>query len=625
MREHTYRIDGAPVAIRVIERTEDLDAFRVWLNAHGDERLGFDTESTGLDFYAPSFRLRTAQFGDARSGWVLPVDSEGGVPGALEATAGVLRRHPCLVIHNAPFDALVVDAHVPGVELTDLWPRVVDTKVRAHLIDPRGPQDPGGVGQSLDALTRRHLDAEVAREVKGSMVALAREIGTTKEKVWREVDLYHPTYTLYAGMDPILATRLFDAQADLLDARAHHLEEFESAVGLVCARMRRVGMPLDVEYTEQLSGELAEESEKWAIVARRYGITSVNAPKQIASALVEMGEELTETTDSGGLKVDKEVLMPLADLNRKWELVGAREPNPLAEAVLRSKRAGKWRTSYAEAMLAIRDADDRVHPDIASLQARTARMSISKPPLQQLPSSDATIRRALLAEPGHVIGAVDYAAVEMRVLAALADETVMIDAIREGRDLHGYTAELIYGPDYTDWHRKICKGVGFGKVYGGGATTLSRQTGAPIEQVREAIEAYDKNYRGVKRYSRRLQQRAEFGRREVVTPAGRRLPLDRDRLYAATNYMVQSTSRDVLAEALLRLDEKGLTEFLRLPVHDEVVFSAPEKDADEIGREIARTMRVDSFFGVPLDTELTIGGRSWGTLYINGEHRKVEL
>jgi DNA polymerase-1 len=263
------------------------------------------------------------------------------------------------------------------------------------------------------------------------------------------------------------------------------------------------------------------------------------------------------------------------------------------------------------------DVDGRIHCKINSLQARTARMSIAGPPLQQLPSGDWTIRRALLPDPGMRIFSVDYSAVEMRVLAALADETVMKSAIAEGRDLHGFTAELIYGPGYTSFHRKLCKGVGFGKVYGGGALTLSRQTGAPLPDVKKAIAAYDRTYRGIKRFSNKLQREARADGYIVWTPVGRRLPLDRDRVYAATNYMVQSTARDVLCQALLDMDDKGLSEFLLLPIHDEVLGCAPDADVEEVVKEVVGTMSMN-FFGVPLDADPVdaIGGRSWGSRYM---------
>src|SRR5690606_22202222 len=249
------------------------------------------------------------------------------------------------------------------------------------------------------------------------------------------------------------------------------------------------------------------------------------------------------------------------------------------------------------------------------LQARTARMSVSTPPLQQLPSKEWRIRRAIVADPGNVYASIDYQAVELRVLAALADVSAMKEAIAKGEDLHGYTAALVYGPDFTKAQRGLMKGVGFGKVYGGGAATLSRQTGAPLDAVKNAIAEYDRVYPEVKRFSKRLQSRAEYGKKEVVTLSGRHLPLDRDRLYAGTNYVVQSTARDLLAQAIVDVFDAGLGDYIRLPIHDELLVEVPEGPAGaEIVQDIARLMESD-FQGVPIESDPEIGGWSWGSLY----------
>ncbi|MEO6089264.1 MAG: DNA polymerase [Umezawaea sp.] len=609
---------GDEVRVNVVESRDDLSTFSLWLQHNEQRTIGFDTETTGLDMFSPSFRLRTAQFGHETEAFVIPVDRLG-VPSdqcgaAREVVSSALRHLPRLTVHNLTFDALVSTQEL-DVVLDDLWSRSTDTAILTHLLDPRGPED-GGTGLGLKGNSARYVDPDAPDTATGLYSAF-REIGHTKATGWAAIPLDHPLYTLYAGLDVILGARLHAVLSAEVEARGFaRLAEFEHAVALVCAKIEARGFRVDPDYLTELRATLRAEAEQWSSVAHMFGVTSVNAPAQVSSALLGMGEELTEVTKTGALKVDKEVLLHLADLDRDWQPRGTRDPNPLAEAVLRAKRASKWGTSYVDAMLNGRDAEDRIHPSIASLKARTARMSISRPPLQQLPSKDWLIRRAMLADtPGHVIGSVDYQAVEMRVIAALSGDRTMIDAILAGRDLHGYTAALVYGDNYTVKQRNLMKGVGFGKLFGGGADTLSRQTGAPLEQVRHAIRQYDRVYRGIKRYSRRLEERALYGRKEVVTPSGRVIPLDRRRLYAATNYVVQSTARDVLAEALLRLDEEGLTEYLRLPVHDEVVFSAPRDIAEEVGRHIAKTMQVDDFYGVPLATDLEIGGNSWGSLY----------
>ncbi|MBM7770884.1 DNA polymerase-1 [Actinokineospora baliensis] len=618
VRRQLYRVASEEVTVWITETDDDLTAVSRWAAEQHHRPIAFDTETTGLDAFVPDFRLRTVQFGHETTAYVIPVDTASVPSGygrrALHVASGILRTLPHVVIHNATFDALIADRHMTGVELSDLWARVTDTATLAHLCDPRGPED-GGPGLGLKSLCARRVDPQ-APDTADGLNAEFRRLGYTADTGWARIPIDNPTYTLYAGLDVILTSRLFTSlHREVTERGFQRLSRFEHAVSLVCAKMESAGLRVDPEYLRSLRTRLASESDRWSTAAREFGVTSVNSPSQVASALTGMGEVLTETTEKGALKVGKEVLLPLADLDRTWSRIGAREPNPLAHAVLRAKRASKWQASYVDAMLSRRDAHDRIHPKIASLKARTARMSISRPPFQQLPSSDWTIRQAVIAEDGAVVGAVDYAAVEMRVLAALSQDETMMQAIIEGQDLHDVTARLLYGTDFTPFHRKVAKSINFGKVYGGGAVSLARQTGAPLAEVTGAVRQYDQLYRGVRRFSRRLIERADYGRRQVVTPSGRVIPLDRRRTYAAVNYLIQSAARDVLAQALVELDAQGLTGYMRLPIHDEVLFTAPREVAAEVGQQIQRTMRVADFRGVPLDTDLQVGGTSWGSLY----------
>ncbi|MET7939686.1 DNA polymerase [Streptomyces sp. NPDC005302] len=621
MKYFPYTIAGTETMTRVPETRADLDEFRRWVErkAVAGEMIGADTETTGLDTFSPTYRLRTAQFGDKRDAWVVQTEVS---DRNADTARWAMESLPRLVFHNATFDMLVLDRHL-GVPLATLAPKVTDSKIIAHLFDSR-PKHEGGWGLRLKELCARDVDP-AAPDTQEDLTAVFRSIGETKATGWAKIDINHPTYLQYAGLDAILVSRWLPVGEERLRKVGvrQALVDFEHKVMYVCALMERRGMLVDQDYVRPLVERLEEEAALHAGRASKYGVTSVNAPKQVSSALVGMGETLTETTDSGALKVDKEVLQVLADVDRDWVRIGARTPNPLADAVLRSKRAGKWSKSYGVAMRDGIDDAGRIHPKINSLQARTARMSISGPPLQQLPSGDWTIRRALIADEGHRIFSVDYSAVEMRVLAALADEKTMKRAIAEGRDLHDFTAELIWGPNFTKAHRKMGKGVGFGKVYGGGATTLSRQTGAPIDEVRSAVAAYDRVYPGIKRFSNKVQREARGSGYVVITPTGRRLPLDRDRVYAATNYAVQSTARDVLCQALLTMHDRGLTEYLLLPIHDEALGSAPADIVDDVAREVGAAMAMD-FFGVPLDTDPDVGGRSWGSLYMKTPDGKYD-
>ena len=607
MRTRTYNLAGSEVTINIPESPRDLHAFWDFL-ALGDKVLGLDTETTSLNTYSPGFACRLVQIGNADTAFILRPDR------FRDAIVKALRQDRHWTLHNAPFDLKVID-HTIGVKIEELGPRCFDTRTFAHLLDPRQKHE-GGTGLKLKELSEIYIDPSAPDTQKDLHEVFRREYKATKETGWAIIDIDHPVYELYAGLDPILARRLFDELAPMIrDLGLNHLSQFEHHFQVLTATMERRGVKVDVPYTERLTGELAEEAESFRKVAARYGVENVNSTAQVTEALTAMGETLTELTPSGKLKADKNVLLPLADMSLQWERLEAREPNPLADAVLRAGRAEKWGNSYAGAFLNLRDADDRLHPFIGTLQARTARMSISNPPLQQLPSSDWKIRRALIADPGQVIIAADYQAVEMRVLAALAEEETMKKAILDGEDLHSFTAKMVYGDDFTKAHRKIAKAVGFGKVYGGGATTIQRQTGAPMEQVREALAGYDATFPGIKRFAKRLQNRAEYGRKEVVTLSGRHLPLDRDRLYAATNYVVQSTARDLLAQAIVDIHDAGMGDYLLLPVHDELIAQAPAAEAEEVIREIGRLMETQDFLGVPILSDPEVYGRSWGSGY----------
>ncbi len=601
-------LDESECSVRVVETGADLDVFYEWIMRQ--QIVAVDTETTGLDIYSRGFEAHTVQFGNGRESFVLHVH-----PWALEIRAA-LQATPHLIMHNATFDMLVID-HKVGLPLEAMLDRTFDTKILAHLLDPRTEME-GGTGHSLKRLAEVWVDAG-APDSQRALEDRFRELKANKSTGWAVIDAHDPVLLKYAGVDTILTFRVFEVLKELCkQAGFSRLVEFEHKLQGILARMQKRGMLLDVEYTKQLKVDLAVEADEFTAVAARYGVQSINSTAQVAEALTAMGEELTEFTPSGSTKVDKSVLLALADLNTDWQSIGVRTPNPLADAVLRAKRASKWGTAYADAFLDLRDTEDRLHPWINGLQARTGRMSVSRPPLQQLPSNDWMVRRCFIADPGKVLVAVDYSQIEMRVLAGVSKDKEMVHAIKSGIDLHDFTAERLYGPDFTSKQRKIAKGVGFGKVYGGGAETLSRQTGADIALVREALKAYDQTFHGIARYSRSLQKSAEFGKREVVTPTGRHLPLDRDRLYAATNYMVQSTARDVLAQALVDMDAEGIGEFL-LPIHDEILGQAPADEAEEMVRVMKAVMERNDFMGVPLIADGEVVGPSWGHAYGYGD------
>ena len=612
MREFTMTLEKAPVHIYMTETRDDLEAFQAWSMEHQREPVAIDVEATGLDVFSPDFRLLSVQFGIADEAWVIPWSDD---PVVHDYVRQGVRRSHRPVYHNSTYDLLALLPRIGFDPESYRHDRLEDTRILAHLLDPRTKAE-GGSGHSLKELAAIWVDS-AAPDGQTALKERFRELGGNQSTGWSLVAPTDPVLVRYAGLDTILTRRVFDV-LDVLVTQAgfDNLRKFEYELAALLRQMQARGIKLDVEYTENLRESLLVQQLDAKSTAARYGVSSINSTAQVADALTGMGEELRERTSGGKPKVDKAVLLPLADLDRNWQRIGARTPNPLAEAVLYGKRAGKWSESYVQAFLDLKDADDRIHPWINGLQARTARMSVSRPPLQQLPANDSTIRRAFVADDRHTMLAVDYSQIEMRVLAAIANDETMINAIKTGVDLHDFTAERLFGSDFTDKQRKIAKGVGFGKVYGGGVATLTRQTGADADSVKRAIAAYDDTFPGVKRLSNALIRSAEFGRKEVRTPSGRVLPLDRDRLYAATNYIVQSTARDVMAQAMLDMAKAGLDRFMLLPIHDEVLAQAPVRDAEDVLREMKKVMEERPFMGVPLVADGEIVGSNWGEAYV---------
>lgn len=596
MRTLSLTVDREECHAYVVESEADAEEFLRWLPTQ--HLVALDTETTGLQQFVPGFAVRLVQFGNAAEAYLLDPSVYG--PTVREALASA----PYFVAHNATYDVLALDAVGLVDDLDGLLRRMHDTRTLAHLLDPRAPEE-GGMGLGLKELSDTFVDPNASRYER-DLLAVFKDDGHTRHDGYALVSLACPEYLRYAASDVLFTSRLFSMfRRQVNDLGMSRLYAFERQVSALCARMERRGLLVDREYVQSLVGTMETMEAEGRREAAAFGVLNVNSTDQVATSLMATGVALWETTPSGKWKVDKAVLNALSD-----------NGHPVAIAVQKAKRAGKWLQSYVLPMLEQTDSEGRIHPKVNSLQARTARMSVASPPLQQLPSGDWTIRRAIIADPGHLIWAADYDQVEMRVLAALADERAMKAAISSGVDLHDYTAALMFGPDFTKAQRKLAKAAGFGKVYGGGKATIARQTGATLEQAATAVNAYDAAYPGVRRYSRTLQNRAGVGRREVWTPSGRRLPLDGDRLYAATNYVVQSTSRDVLCQALLDLEAAGLVagRDLILPIHDEILGQATPEAFPDMARLVGQTMTMD-FLGVRLTAAAELYGPTWGHGY----------
>jgi DNA polymerase-1 len=599
-----HMVDGERVTIKRIETPEDLREAHDFIKRHDPYTLCVDTESTGLDWWGNAFRVRLLQFGDAHTAYIYALRSR------RDAHARAMIEHLFslgVTLHNASYDILSMDAC--GLMAFDgRTEKYRDTRLLAHLIDPRARED-GGVGLGLKPLTARYIDP-TAEDTQDGL----KRVFTKENVTWSTIDVQHPTYELYAGLDVIYGARLHDTLIDMCQRSGFmHLVEFEHALHPVIVRMMRRGFKIDVDYSHKLIDILSRRFIEGREGASALGLANINSPKQVGEFFMGHGWVPREFTDSGNPKTDKAVLEALLNDPKTPDRV-----KQTIEHIVSAKRASKWQKAYAEGMLDARDIHDRVHAGIASLQARTSRMSISNPPLQQLPSrgDDAwVIRRQVIASEGRLIGSADYDQIEFRIAAALADISAMKRAIHEGRDLHDFTAELVKGPNFTKADRSLLKGVGFGKLFGGGATTLSRQTGSDIDAVKRAIREYESVYHELPAFARKLEteqrQRGGF----ILNHHGRYLPLDRGREYSAVNYAIQSIARDMLAQAIIDLAEAGIDDYLLLPVHDEVLFEAPQEDAKDVAHTVGEVMS-RTFEGLPITASGEVYGKSWAHGYV---------
>lgn len=574
----------------------DADDFLDWL-ARPRRVLAVDTETTGLDYFAD---VRLVQFGDASDAWVIdPLRHDWLIE---QAVFGAHR----LVAHNAPFDI----CHIARVctstaeeclnAVEALGRKTIDTVILAHLIDPRDRAQ-GGIGHGLKDLSRHYIDP-AAPDGQAALKDRFHALGLTMSTGWAGIDLWDTEYVRYAGLDAVLTTRLFDALLPLIgEAGFTDLVEFEHQVQRATTAMTVRGMAVDRDYADRLALDLDEARRGAEAEASTYGVDNVNSTTQVAEALAARGAELTERTPTGAAKVDRTVLATIDD--------------PLASAVLEAKTAAKALSAWVTPITEAAEVDGRVHPRIRTLAARTGRMSITNPPLQQLPANDHRVRSCLIAEPGEVLISVDFSQIELRVLAALSGDRALTSAFAEHHDVHSATAAALFGPEFTPAQRKVAKAVAFGIVYGGGAPTLSRQAGITRMAAEEALLKFHHTYPKVRLWSKGLTSSLSWGSEPFLkTPTGRHIPVDRGSEYRATNYLIQSTARDVFAGAVLQLRAAGLDHYLRLPVHDEVIASVPSPWAEEISAEIALVMS-GQLGEVPIVADFEVCGPRWGDKY----------
>jgi DNA polymerase-1 len=432
---------------------------------------------------------------------------------------------------------------------------------------------------------------------------------------WATVPIDFPLYWGYGGLDTILTARMAEALYPIIEARYKSLYEIERGSGRVLYNMEEKGARIDPEYITTTRDRLQREVDaltSWGKV--QHDGLSIGSPQQLVGRLQYMGAVLEKTTKSGAYSSDS-VVLTLLGLSENEELAS------LARNALRCRKARKTISAYLDNFLNLCGSDDRLHPSIRQLGAKTGRMSVATPSLQNL-TRGPEVRDCFIPSDGNLLVLADYDQIEARLLYHYCRDPALYQAIMSD-DLHSTVARLIYSDSTIqkdDPRRQIAKSSGYAKIYGAGIEQFAATAGVLVSEARDFLRLYDETFPGVPNWIGHVQavgrnRLKDEGEAWVKTAGGRRQVAYPDKLYTLTNYLIQGTAADVLKEQVIQLDAAGLGAYMILPVHDEIVFDVPEADVADVLHTIDEVMPVPAEkFGVPLTVGTGVYDR-WGGKY----------
>jgi DNA polymerase-1 len=399
-------------------------------------------------------------------------------------------------------------------------------------------------------------------------------------------------------------------------------EEIDAPLVPVLARMEVVGVKIDSAVLGQMSTKLEREAAAKArdIYERCGSEFNINSPKQLGDVLFNKLALPMPSKYGKGKKISTAVDV----------LEGLAAEHDVPRLVLEYRQLTKLKSTYVDALPAlIRGQTGRVHTTFGQTGTATGRLSSTNPNLQNIPirtELGREIRAAFIAELGHVLLAADYSQIELRLLAHLSKDKLLVEAFRRGDDIHTLTASQVFGVPplmVTTEHRRAAKVVNFGIVYGLSAFGLSQQLGIEPAEARKFIDAYFEKYAGVRAF---IDATLEQTRRDqkVKTLFGRIRPIPdinsknaAQRGFAertAVNTPLQGTAADLIKLAMIRIDKevrkRGLQSRMTLQVHDELVFEVPENEVETMKPLVREHMEKAYALEVPLLVEIGVG-QNW--------------
>ena len=383
--------------------------------------------------------------------------------------------------------------------------------------------------------------------------------------------------------------------------------------------MEKEGVHVDAEelkrYGEELAAQIAVlEKEIYEGAGETFNI---NSPKQLGHILFEKLEMPYGKKTKTGYSTAADVLEKLA------------VEYPLVSKILEYRQLAKLKSTYADGLANFIEEDGRIHTNFQQTVTATGRLSSTDPNLQNIPirmELGRMIRKVFLPKDGYVFVDADYSQIELRILAHMSGDEMLIQAYREAQDIHRMTASQVFHTPFeevTDLQRRNAKAVNFGIVYGISSFGLSQDLSISKKEAQEYIERYFESYPKIKEF---LDGCVEKAKKDgySVTMFGRRRPLPE---ISSSNFMqrsfgeriamnapIQGTAADIIKIAMnrvhRRLIDEGLKSRLLLQVHDELLIEAAPDEVDEVKKILDEEMKGAADLSVELEID-THTGKNW--------------
>ena len=452
--------DVPNLRIRVITSPDQVAEFWEWLTRPDRRMVACDLETTGLDWWSPGFRIRLAQFGDTDGGWAIPYQGWPAlVHGALDWCS--YHRVPVVFHNGIGFDALAFRSQ--GYHLD--WTNLEDTFVWAAV-----------TGWADQDRMLKHL---AVREFGGWAAAGDRVLKAGMKNAgwdWATVPMDWKPYPMYGVVDTCITAGLWEAW-EPRRARWANDHALEVATARIVNDMMWNGTGTDGDYLFQEIVGHQEREEEIEAQLKALGITNPAQNGQLELVLQKDGYPLAEKTASGKAKLDKDVL--------------AHIDHPAAKLVLEHRWVHRVVTSYLQPIFEGAGGQlgrGILHPNIKPIEARTGRMSVEHPPLQQLPSGDPVVRQGIIGRSDDdVVISSDFGQIELRLWGSINNDQPMLDALKNadatGGDFFVELGKTIYGePDFVkkDHRRTLLKSTVYAKLFGGGIETAAATAGVNV-------------------------------------------------------------------------------------------------------------------------------------------------